>query len=175
MIEEKVKAAIRDIKDFPKKGIVFKDITPILSDPALTTEITDALAENYAKLNIDAVMGIESRGFLWGILLAQKLNVPFIPVRKKGKLPYKTVSHKYDLEYGSAEIEVHEDAIEAGSSILIHDDLLATGGTAAAAANIVKKQNAEIAAFSFLVVLDFLKGEKKLLKFSDRIEGIVHY
>jgi len=175
MIEEKVKAAIRDIKDFPKKGIVFKDITPILSDPTLTTEITDALAENYAKLNIDAVMGIESRGFLWGILLAQKLNVPFIPVRKKGKLPYKTVSHKYDLEYGSAEIEVHEDAIEAGSSILIHDDLLATGGTAAAAANIVKKQNAEIAAFSFLVVLDFLKGEEKLLEFSDRIEGIVHY
>lgn len=175
MIEEKVKAAIRDIKDFPKKGIVFKDITPILSDPILTTEITDALAENYAKLNIDAVMGIESRGFLWGILLAQKLNVPFIPVRKKGKLPYKTVSHKYDLEYGSAEIEVHEDAIEAGSSILIHDDLLATGGTAAAAAEIVKKQNAEIAAFSFLVVLDFLKGEEKLLEFSNRIEGIVHY
>lgn len=175
MIEEKVKAAIRDIKDFPKKGIVFKDITPILSDPILTTEITDALAENYAKLNIDAVMGIESRGFLWGILLAQKLNVPFIPVRKKGKLPYKTVSHKYDLEYGSAEIEVHEDAIEAGSSILIHDDLLATGGTAAAAAEIVKKQNAEIAAFSFLVMLDFLKGEEKLLEFSNRIEGIVHY
>lgn len=175
MIEDKVKAAIRDIKDFPKKGIVFKDITPILSDPTLTTEITDALVENYAKLNIDAVMGIESRGFLWGILLAQKLNVPFIPVRKKGKLPYKTVSHKYDLEYGSAEIEVHEDAIEAGSSILIHDDLLATGGTAVAAANIVKKQNAEIAAFSFLVVLDFLKGEEKLIEFSDRIEGIVHY
>lgn len=175
MIEEKVKAAIRDIKDFPKKGIVFKDITPILSDPTLTTEITDALAENYAKLNIDAVMGIESRGFLWGVLLAQKLKVPFIPVRKKGKLPYKTVSHKYDLEYGSAEIEVHEDAIEAGSRILIHDDLLATGGTAAAAAEIVRKQNAEIAAFSFLVVLDFLKGEEKLIEFSDRIEGIVHY
>lgn len=175
MIEEKVKAAIRDIKDFPKKGIVFKDITPILSKPVLTAEITEALAENYAKLNVDAVMGIESRGFLWGILLAQKLNVPFIPVRKKGKLPYKTVSHKYDLEYGSAEIEVHEDAIEAGSRILIHDDLLATGGTAAAAAEIVKKQNAEIAAFSFLVVLDFLKGEEKLIEFSDRIEGIVHY
>jgi len=175
MIEDKVKAAIRDIKDFPKKGIVFKDITPILSDPTLTTEITDALAENYAKLNIDAVMGIESRGFLWGVLLAQKLKVPFIPVRKKGKLPYKTVSHKYDLEYGSAEIEVHEDAIEAGSSILIHDDLLATGGTAAAAAEIVRKQNAEIAAFSFLVVLDFLKGEEKLIEFSDKIEGIVHY
>lgn len=174
-MQAKIKAAIRDIKDFPKKGIVFKDITPILSDPILTAEVTNAFVEQCANLKIDAVMGIESRGFFWGLLLAQKLNVPFIPVRKKGKLPYKTVSHKYDLEYGSAEIEVHADAIQAGANILIHDDLLATGGTAAAAASIVKKQKAEVAAFSFLVVLDFLNGSGRLKSFSDNIKGLVHY
>jgi adenine phosphoribosyltransferase len=174
-MQEKIKAAIRDIKDFPKPGIVFKDITPILSDPILTAEVTNAFAEEYADLKIDAVMGIESRGFFWGLLLAQKLNVPFIPVRKKGKLPYKTVSHKYDLEYGSAEIEVHADAIQAGAKILIHDDLLATGGTAEAAAYIVNKQKAEVAAFSFLVVLDFLNGSERLKSFSENIKGLVHY
>jgi adenine phosphoribosyltransferase len=174
-MQEKIKAAIRDIKGFPKPGIVFKDIMPILSDPVLTAEVTNAFAEEYADLKIDAVMGIESRGFFWGLLLAQKLNVPFIPVRKKGKLPYKTVSHKYDLEYGSAEIEVHADAIQAGAKILIHDDLLATGGTAEAAAYIVNKQKAEVAAFSFLVVLDFLNGSERLKSFSENIKGLVHY
>lgn len=174
-MQDKIKAAIRDIKDFPKPGIVFKDITPILSDPILTTEVTNAFAEDCANLEIDAVMGIESRGFFWGLLLAQKLNVPFIPVRKKGKLPYKTVSHQYDLEYGSAEIEVHADAIQAGAKILIHDDLLATGGTAEAAASIVHKQKAEVVAFSFLVVLDFLNGSDRLKSFSDNIKGLVHY
>jgi adenine phosphoribosyltransferase len=120
-------------------------------------------------------MGIESRGFFWGLLIAQHLNIPFIPVRKKGKLPYKTVSQKYDLEYGSAEIEVHQDSIVPGSRILIHDDLLATGGTAVAAANIVEKEKAKVAGFSFLVILDFLKGEQKLTDFSSNIKGLVHY
>lgn len=175
MIQEKIKASIRDVKDFPKEGIVFKDITPILEDPKLTKEITLVFVEEARKLNIDAVIGIESRGFFWGMLIAQELNVPFIPVRKKGKLPYKTVSYKYDLEYGSAEIEVHEDAIKKGLNVLIHDDLLATGGTAAAAAEIVLSQEANVSGFSFLVNLEFLNGSEQLKKYSNNIIGLVNY
>ncbi len=175
MIEEKVKAVIRDVPDFPKEGIIFKDITPILEDAELCKQITKKLAEQAQEIKIDAIMGIESRGFFWGMLMAQELNVPFIPVRKKGKLPYKTVSYRYDLEYGSAEIEVHEDAIQKGSNILIHDDLLATGGTAAAAASIAEGQGAVVSGFSFLVILDFLNGKEKLSPFSDSIKGIVSY
>ncbi len=175
MIQEKIKAAIRDVKDFPKEGIVFKDITPILEDPQLTKEITLVFAEEAKKLEVDAVMGVESRGFFWGMLIAQELNVPFIPVRKKGKLPYKTVSYKYDLEYGSAEIEVHEDAIEKGANILVHDDLLATGGTAAAAAEIAYLQGAKVSGFSFLVNLEFLNGSERLKKYSNNIKALVNY
>lgn len=174
-IESKVKAVIRDIHDFPKAGIVFKDITPLLENPQLTAEITDALFSAVKVLKVDAVMGIESRGFFWGVLLAQRLNVPFIPVRKKGKLPYKTISHKYELEYGTAEIEVHQDVIQPNANILIHDDLLATGGTAAAAAHIVEKQNAKVAGFSFIVALDFLNGKDKLKPFSEHIYNLVSY
>lgn len=175
MISEKIKSAIRDVHDFPKKGIIFKDITPILENPQLVKEITLAFAEKAKSLNIDAIMGVESRGFFWGPLIAQELEIPFIPVRKKGKLPYKTVSYSYDLEYGSAEIEVHEDAIKNGSRILIHDDLLATGGTAVATAEIVKLKGAEVAGFSFLVILDFLNGIDKLKKYNNNIHGLVHY
>ncbi len=174
-MEDKIKAAIRDVVDFPKEGIVFKDITPILEDYALTQEVTSEFKIRTAHLNIDAVMGVESRGFFWGLLLSQLLEVPFIPVRKKGKLPYKTISYKYDLEYGSAEIEVHVDAIKAGSNVLIHDDLLATGGTAMAAAEIVKMQNANVIGFAFLVILDFFKGEEKLRAYSKEIIGLVNY
>jgi len=174
-LQIKVKQAIRDIPDFPKKGIVFKDISPILADARLTHEITQAFVKSFENQKIDAVMGIESRGFFWGLLLAQALQLPFIPVRKKGKLPYKTVGHRYDLEYGSAEIEVHADAIHPQSRILIHDDLLATGGTAAAAASIVEKQAATVVGFSFLVILAFLNGRKKLLPFSSKIESLVGY
>lgn len=175
MIEKKIKKAIRDVNDFPKEGIVFKDITPILEDVTLTEEVTIALTDATKQLEIDAVLGIESRGFFWGMLIAQQLKVPFIPVRKKGKLPYKTVSYSYDLEYGSAEIEVHEDAIKPGWKVLVHDDLLATGGTAAAAAEIVKMQQAEVAGFSFLVILEFLKGREKLGKYNNNINGLVSY
>lgn len=174
-MEEKIKAVIRDVKDFPKEGIVFKDITPILENPTLTEEVTQEFKKRTEHLNIDAVMGVESRGFFWGLLLAQLLEVPFIPVRKKGKLPYKTVSYKYDLEYGSAEIEVHIDAIKEGSNVLIHDDLLATGGTAMAAAEITKMQGANVVGFAFLVILDFLKGEEKLKEYSEEIIGLVNY
>ena len=175
MLQDKIKATIRDVIDFPKEGIVFKDITPILEYPELTKEITKAFAEGAKELELDAIMGVESRGFFWGMLVAQELNIPFIPVRKKGKLPYKTVSYKYDLEYGSAEIEVHEDAIRPDWNILIHDDLLATGGTAIAAAEIVKGQKAKVAGFSFLVILDFLNGSERLKQYSNNIKGLVNY
>lgn len=175
MIEEKVKAVIRDIPNFPKEGIVFKDITPILEHAELCREITLEMVIQFANLEIDAVMGIESRGFFWGMLLAQELNIPFIPARKKGKLPYKTVSHAYELEYGTAEIEVHQEVIKSGMRVLVHDDLLATGGTAAAAAEIIKKENGVIAGFSFLVILEFLKGKDKLFPYSNCINSIVTY
>jgi adenine phosphoribosyltransferase len=174
-MEAKIKSAIRDVIDFPKKGIIFKDITPILEDSVLTREVTEEFQKRTSHLKIDAILGVESRGFLWGLLLSQLLGVPFIPVRKKGKLPYKTVSYKYDLEYGSAEIEVHVDAIKPGSNVLIHDDLLATGGTAMAAAEIVKMQGANVSGFAFLVILDFLNGDEKLNKYSDQIIGLVNY
>ncbi|MFB1023239.1 MAG: adenine phosphoribosyltransferase [Vicingaceae bacterium] len=175
MLEKQIKDSIRDVKDFPKEGIIFKDITPILENPPLTKSITKEFVRLMDGMRVDAIMGVESRGFFWGPLIAQELGIPFIPVRKKGKLPYKTVSHKYDLEYGSAEIEVHEDAIKKGANILIHDDLLATGGTAAAAAEIVLKQKAHVAGFSFLVILDFLNGVEYLSKYNNNIKGLVNY
>ena len=174
-LKAKVSKSIRDIPDFPKPGILFKDITPILEDHQLTNEITDGLIKPFENMQIDAVLGIESRGFFWGLLMAQKLKVPFIPVRKEGKLPYKTLKHEYDLEYGSAVIEVHEDAIKPGSKVLIHDDLLATGGTASAAASLVQKRQAEVAGFSFLVILNFLKGTDVLKPISPQIHSIVEY
>lgn len=174
-LEEKVKALIRDIPDFPKPGILFKDITPILEDPETTYEVTQALVKPFQDLKVDAVMGIESRGFFWGLLMAQYLKVPFIPVRKEGKLPYKTLKYEYDLEYGSAVIEVHEDAIKKGSRILIHDDLLATGGTAEAAARLVQQSEAIVIGFSFLVILNFLNGKGVLSKCCENIHSVVEY
>lgn len=174
-MEEKLKQSIRDIQDFPKKGILFRDITPILEDPKLTAEITEEFCRRLKNTEIDAVLGIESRGFFWGLMLAQALKVPFIPVRKKGKLPYKTITQKYNLEYGVAEVEVHEDAIKKGMKVFVHDDLLATGGTASAAAEIIKRQEAKVAGFGFLVILHFLKGEDKLKQYSNNIIGLANY
>lgn len=139
MIETKIKQIVRDVNDFPKPGIIFKDITPILKDSVLCGEITAALAEQLVGIQIDAVAGIESRGFLFGMMLANLLGVPFVPMRKAGKLPYKTVQHSYDLEYGSATLELHEDAFLPGQQVLIHDDLLATGGTVVAASHLIHK------------------------------------
>lgn len=163
-ISEKVKLEIRDVKDFPKPGILFKDITPVLANTGLVHEIVQELVREFKPHGYDAIIGIESRGFIFGSLLAYELDCPFIPVRKAGKLPFHTISETYDLEYGSATIEIHEDALKKGSRVLIHDDLLATGGTAAAAARLVSKLGAETAAFSFLINLSFLKGEDILLK-----------
>ncbi|MFT5858752.1 MAG: adenine phosphoribosyltransferase [Flavobacteriaceae bacterium] len=174
-LEEKIKKTIRDVIDFPKEGIVFKDITPIMMDAELSNEIVDALYEQYKDQKIDAVAGIESRGFLFGYPLAMKLGLPFILIRKKGKLPYEKISHDYDLEYGSATIEIHTDAVENKQRVLIHDDLLATGGSANAAAQLIIKSGGEVAGFNFLVSLDFLNGADKLKDFSNNITNFVAY
>lgn len=174
-ITEKIKNSIRDIKDFPKEGIVFKDITPILLDPKLCEEIVDEFIKDIAPLKPDAIACVEARGFFFGTLIAQRLQIPFIPIRKKGKLPYDTISHSYDLEYGSATIEMHDDAIQKGWNVLIHDDLLATGGTASAAAELVTKKEATIVGFSFLVDLTFLGGEKLLSPYCQKIVSLIEY
>jgi adenine phosphoribosyltransferase len=166
MIESTIKMTVRDVPDFPKPGIIFKDITPILKDAELCSDITKALAAQLEGIDIDVVAGIESRGFLFGMLLAQALKVPFVPIRKAGKLPFKTIQQKYELEYGNAVLELHEDALLAGQRVLIHDDLLATGGTVVAAAKLIRKLDADVAAFSFLIGLDFLGGKQRLQEFS---------
>jgi len=175
MIALKIKEAVRDVHDFPKQGIVFKDITPILKDPGLCREITSALAGQLTGMPIDVVAGIESRGFLFGPALAQLLNVPFVPIRKAGKLPYKTISESYDLEYGSATIECHEDALLAGQHVLIHDDLLATGGTVVAASKLIGQLGAVVAGYSFIISLDFLKGRERLSPYGDKVFSLVSY
>lgn len=174
-LESRVKATIRDVPDFPKPGILFKDITPVLADAALCRDLLNGFVDQLGEIKVDGIVGIESRGFLFGMLLAQKLQVPFLPVRKKGKLPFKTYSYEYNLEYGSATIEMHTDSIKSGSSIIIHDDLLATGGTAAATAELVKMQGGIVSAFSFLINLSFLNGKEKLAPHSDNIFSIVNY
>lgn len=175
MLESKLKVVVRDIPDFPSPGILFKDITPILKDAELCSEIVEEFVRRLSGADIDVIAGVESRGFLFGLMLANKLGIPFVPIRKQGRLPSKTVSESYKLEYGQATIEVHEDAFESGAKVLIHDDLLATGGTVVAAAKLVEKLGGEIAGFSFIISLDFLKGEGRLSRFSDRIISLVRY
>jgi len=153
---------IRDIPDFPKPGIVFKDITPVLSDPAAMRQVI-ALMSNHARdLSPDVVVGIESRGFLFGMPVAMDLDLPFVPVRKLGKLPYETVAEEYSLEYGTNTVEMHSDSLRPGQRVLVVDDLLATGGTAAAAARLIGKLGGVIGGFSFLVELGFLPGRELL-------------
>jgi len=174
-IEQELKQAIRDVADFPKEGIVFKDITPLLSDPVLSDKIGDALLDRVKDLKPDAIVAIESRGFLYGFLLANKLQIPFIPVRKKGKLPGDTLEYTYDLEYGSATVEIHTMDVKPGSRVLVHDDLLATGGTAQAAAELILMQGAHVAGFAFVVELSFLGGVKKLNHYTDNIVSLATY
>jgi adenine phosphoribosyltransferase len=157
-----LKNYIRDIQGFPKEGIVFKDITPLLIDPNATKECLEILVSTLKDKKIDKVIGVESRGFFFGMLLAQELNVGFIPVRKPKKLPYKTISATYDLEYGTDTLEIHIDAIQKGDKILIHDDVLATGGTAKAVCELVEKLGGEIVQCNFLIELTFLNGRKKI-------------
>lgn len=155
---------IRDIQDFPKEGISFKDITPLLISPDATNFCLELLAKSLEHIKVDKVIGVESRGFFFGILLAQKLNAGFVPVRKPKKLPYETISASYELEYGSDILEMHIDAIQKGDKVLIHDDVLATGGTAKAVCELVEQLGGEIVQMNFLMELTFLNGREKLGK-----------
>ena len=165
---------IQNIPDFPKPGIHFKDITPIFLNPKLYEEVIEDLA-NFSRGKVDAVCGIESRGYLFGIAIAVALEVPFILIRKKGKLPPPFISEKYDLEYGSEEIEMRTGHLKPGQRILIHDDLLATGGTTEAAARLVEKQGATVAQFSFLIELEELQGVKRLNHLEAEVYSIIKY
>jgi len=157
-----LRAGIRDVPDFPKKGIIFKDITPILKDGALFRSSVDLFLEQCRDKNIDKIVGIDARGFLFGSAVAYELGVGFVPLRKKGRLPYQTESAKYSLEYGEAEMELHIDAITPGEQVLLIDDLLATGGTSASAVTLIRKVGGELVAAIFLIELEFLRGRQKL-------------
>jgi adenine phosphoribosyltransferase len=175
MISKKIHTAIREVPDFPKQGINFKDITTILLDPDLSSDIIDAFIGRLKGNKIDAIVGVESRGFLFGFLLANKMNIPFIPIRKVGKLPGETLKFKYNLEYGSAEVEVHKSDIKKGWNVVVHDDLLATGGTACAASELMQQLGAKVAAFAFVISLDFLNGNERLEKYSKEIISLKKY
>lgn len=156
---------IRDIPDFPKPGIVFKDITPLLATPAAFAESVRLLAEHYRKQPIDAIAAAEARGFLFAAPMALSLSLPLVPLRKPGKLPYRTYSLKYDLEYGSAELHMHVDGVKPGSRVLLVDDLLATGGTMQAGCSLIEQAGAKVAGCAFLVELAFLGGRRRLSEY----------
>lgn len=174
-LEEKLKANIREVPDFPKPGINFKDITPMFLQPSLMQEARKALSDMWREKHITKVIGIESRGFLFGPQIAQELDAGFVIVRKAGKLPPETAQISYSLEYGNATIELVKGAIQMGDRVLIHDDLLATGGTASASAKLVQQLGAEVAGFSFLIELEFLKGREALMNFSGNVHTIIRY
>ncbi|MCD4830750.1 MAG: adenine phosphoribosyltransferase [Anaerohalosphaeraceae bacterium] len=165
---------IRSIPDWPKPGILFKDITPLLANSEAMSSAIDAIADKFKAGGVDCVAGVEARGFIFGAVLAQKLGVGFVPIRKAGKLPYKTLSVTYDLEYGSDTVEIHVDAFEKGAKVLMIDDLLATGGTMAAACELVKKAGGEIAGIEFLIELKFLNGRDKLNSYGN-VSAIIEY
>lgn len=159
---EEIQQAIRNVPDFPKPGIQFKDITPVLADPRLLDGAIDLLVASARHQSVDKVVGIDARGFIFGAAAALKLGAGFVPVRKKGKLPWQTHEESYDLEYGSATVAVHVDAVKPGERVLLMDDLLATGGTAAAAIRLLERLGAEIVGISFLIELGFLNGRARL-------------
>lgn len=159
---KKIQSFIREIPDFPKPGITFRDITPLLQDPEALRNTVQKLVELVGDQKIDKVVGIESRGFLFGTVLAERLNAGFVPVRKSGKLPYKTYAEVYEMEYGKDILEIHQDAIKKGESVLLHDDVLATGGTARTACNLIEKMGGKIVQCNFLTELSYLNGRSKL-------------
>jgi adenine phosphoribosyltransferase len=159
---------VRNVPDFPQPGIQFKDITPVLAHPKLFSACIDLLTANTVPGSVDAVVGIDARGFIFAAAAALKLQTGFVPVRKKGKLPYQTHEETYELEYGSNTVAIHVDAVQPGTRVLLVDDLLATGGTAAAAANLLRKLGAEIVEITFFIELGFLKGREKLSSFPVR-------
>ena len=164
---------IRDVKDFPKAGILFKDIAPLLQNPDAVQQCLDALVDAVGEQKIDKVVGIESRGFFFGTLLAQALNAGFVPVRKSGKLPYNTIAETYSLEYGTDTLEIHEDAIHKGERVLIHDDVLATGGTAGAVCKLIERLGGEIVQCNFIMQLNFLNGKDKLEAYT--VKSVLEY
>ena len=172
-MEERLKRIIRDVPGFPRAGIVFKDITPILADPVLFRETLEALGRPFKGGSVEKVLGIESRGFIFGPPLAVQLDAGFVPARKPGKLPRETISETYALEYGSDALEIHRDALRKGERVLVVDDLLATGGTAAAAARLVKRQGAEVVGVAFVIELEFLRGRDRLGGL--RVHSLVRY
>jgi len=173
MDAKKLAALIRDVPDFPKPGIVFKDITTLVSNPEAFKATIDAFANRYRGQQIDKVLAIESRGFILGAPVAMALGIPFVPVRKAGKLPWDTIKASYELEYGTAEIEVHRDAFGPGERVVIIDDLLATGGTACAACELVEQTGAVVAGCGFLIELTFLNGAAKLRRYD--FESLVRF
>lgn len=170
---EPLKKLIREVPDFPKKGILFYDITTLLKDKAGFATLIDALAEHYMDKKVDVVAGIEARGFIFGPALAYRLNAGFVPVRKPKKLPAETAKISYDLEYGTDSLEIHKDAVQPGQRVIIVDDLLATGGTASATAQLVKSIGGEIAGLAFVVELDFLGGKQRLAEYD--VFSLLHY
>jgi adenine phosphoribosyltransferase len=168
-----LKKLIREVPDFPKKGILFYDITTLLKDKLGFARLIDALSEHYIGKEIDLILGMEARGFIFGPALAYRLNAGFVPVRKPGKLPAETEKVSYDLEYGSNSLEMHKDAVKKGQRVLIVDDLLATGGTAVATAQLASGLGAQIAGLAFVVELDFLRGREKLAKYD--VFSLLHY
>jgi adenine phosphoribosyltransferase len=164
-IPDAIRAAIRNVPDFPQPGIQFKDITPVLADARLLAAAIDALAAGFQPGSVDAVVGIDARGFIFAPAVALRLQAGFVPVRKPGKLPWKTLEESYALEYGTNTLAIHQDALHAGSRVLLVDDLLATGGTAAATASLVQRAGGRVLGASFLVELSFLKGRERLTAF----------
>lgn len=167
------KSYIRDVPDFPKKGIVFKDITPLLNDPKAFQTVIHQLGDRYKPKNLKAVVAMESRGFIFGGALATHLGISFVPVRKPGKLPWKTLQETYDFEYGKDTLEIHQDAVGKGDKVLILDDVLATGGTAAATIKLVERAGGEVAEAAFIIHLSFLNGQDKLK--STPVFSIIQY
>ena len=170
---DRIKDLIRDVPDFPVKGIMFKDITPVLKDPKALGEIIDRFSTMYRSENIDAIVGIESRGFIIGAPLALSLGLPFVPIRKVGKLPFDKIRVSYELEYGEATIEIHTDALEPGQRVVIVDDLLATGGTTVASIELVEKLDAEVVKCAFVIELGFLHGREKLPE--GKVDSLIIY
>jgi adenine phosphoribosyltransferase len=170
---EWLKSYIRDVPDFPKEGIIFKDITPLLRDPKSFQAVVDSLADKFAREGIDLVLGIEARGFIIAGAVALKLGVGFVPVRKAGKLPCQTRAVEFELEYGTDTLEMHQDAVQPGQRILIIDDLLATGGTAAACCKLVEDAGGEVEALGFVIELSFLQGRQKLQGY--RVLSLIQY
>jgi len=164
---------IRDIEDFPKPGVNFKDITPLLNNPEALNKACDVLCGFASHMHVDKVVGVDSRGFIFAPLIASRLGAGFVPVRKSGKLPYTTISESYELEYGSETLEIHTDAIRKGEKVLVHDDVLATGGTASAVCKLIEKLGGEVVQCNFLIELTFLNGAKKLNGY--QIEALLQY